>query len=60
MLTTHGYVAVRIPARTRTREGERAVERVEAPTGHSRWEIAALLGTLSLLLPFGLLVVLGL
>jgi hypothetical protein len=57
MLTTHDFLRVRVPARS----PERVVDRVKPEQrGHSRWEIAALLGTLSLLLPFGLLVMLGL
>jgi hypothetical protein len=32
----------------------------EAYTGHSRWEIAALVGTLFLVVPFGLMILLGL
>jgi hypothetical protein len=37
-----------------------AVKVVRRPVGHSRWEIAALLATLSLTLPVGLLMLLGL
>ena len=55
MLTTHDFLTIGVPARVE----ERVAAKVDAP-GHSRWEIAALLGTLSLLLPFGLLLLLGL
>jgi hypothetical protein len=59
LTTTHGHLVLRAPARVRSEA--RAVAKVAAPTtGHSRWEIAALIGTLSLVLPFGLMLFLGL
>ena len=58
MLTTthHGYVAVGAPVRARGR----VVATSAIREGHSRAEIAALIGTLLLIVPFGFLVLLGL
>ena len=64
MLTTPSYLTVRTMERSAERDVPRVVakERARTPAreGHSRAEIAALLGTMFLLLPFGLLLMLGL
>jgi hypothetical protein len=56
MLITHSY----LPARVSARAQESVAVRAEAPAGHSRAEIAALVGTMLLLIPFGLLLLFGL
>jgi hypothetical protein len=62
MLTQHAPAGLVRPIREAVRASIRVMEpeQVEAVGAHSRWEIAALLGTLLLLIPFGLLIVIGL
>jgi hypothetical protein len=58
LTTTHGSLVLTAPGRTRVRE--RVVQKAAAKPGYSRWDIAALLGTMFLLLPFGVMLLIGL